>query len=43
MLAQAKKDADDIAKWAVTNTDDDRTTDEKDYNKDIDKNSKDSD
>ena len=42
-LAQAKKDRGDIAKWAVTNTDDDRTTDEKDYNKDIDKNSKDSD
>ena len=42
-LAQAKKDRDDIAKWAVTNTEDDRITDEDDFNKDTDKNSKDSD
>jgi hypothetical protein len=27
-LAQAKKETDDIVKWAVTNTDDDKTTDE---------------
>jgi hypothetical protein len=43
MLAQAKKNTDDIAKWAVTNTEDDRINDEEDYNRDIDKNSKDSD
>jgi ribosomal protein L14E/L6E/L27E len=42
-LAQAKKDRDDIAKWAVTNTDDDRITNEDDVNKDTDENSKDSD
>ena len=42
-LAQAKKDRDDIAKWAVTNTDDDRSTNEDDVNKDTDENSKDSD
>ena len=42
-LAQAKKDRDDIAKWALTNTEDDRITDEDDFNKDTDKNSKDSD
>ena len=42
-LAQAKKDTDDIAKWAVTNTEDDRITDEDNFNKDTDKNSKDSD
>jgi len=40
-LAQAKKDRDDIAKWAVTNTDDDRITNEDDVN--TDENSKDSD
>ena len=27
-LAQAKKETDDIVKWALTNTDNDRTTDE---------------
>ena len=27
-LAQAKKETVDIVKWAVTNTDDDKTTDE---------------
>ena len=43
MLSQAKKDRDDIAKWAVTNTDDDRITNEDDVNKDTDENSKDSD
>ena len=43
MLAQAKKNTDDIAKWAVTNTENDRINDEEDYNRDIDKNSKDSD
>ena len=43
ILAQAKKETDDIAKWAVTNTEDDRTTDEDNFNKDTDKNSKDSD
>ena len=42
-LAQAKKDRDDIAKWAVTNTNDDRITNEDDVNKDTDENSKDSD
>lgn len=42
-LAQAKKDTDDIAKWAVTNTEDDRITDEDNFNKDTDKNSKNSD
>ncbi len=42
-LAQAKKDREDIAKWAVTNTDDDRITNEDDVNKDTDENSKDSD
>jgi ribosomal protein L14E/L6E/L27E len=42
-LAQAKKDRDDIAKWAVTNTDDDRINNEDDVNKDTDENSKDSD
>ena len=42
-LVQAKKDRDDIAKWAVTNTDDDRITNEDDVNKDTDENSKDSD
>ena len=42
-LAQAKKDRDDIVKWAVTNTDDDRITNEDDVNKDTDENSKDSD
>ena len=42
-LAQAKKDRDDIAKWVVTNTDDDRITNEDDVNKDTDENSKDSD
>ena len=41
-LAQAKKETEDIAKWAVTNTDD-RTTDEDEFNKDTDENSKDSD
>jgi|TARA_B100001105_G_scaffold185903_1_gene150588 hypothetical protein len=43
ILAQAKKETDDIAKWAVTNTEDDRTTDEDEFNKDTDENSKDSD
>ena len=42
-LAQAKKDTDDIAKWAVTNTEDDRTTDADEFNKDTDENSKDTD
>jgi len=42
-LAQAKKETEDIAKWAVTNTEDDRTTDEDEFNKDTDENSKDSD
>ena len=28
-LAQAKKETDDIVKWALTNTDNDRTTDER--------------
>ena len=42
-LAQAKKEAEDIAKWAVTNTEDDRTTNEDEFNKDTDENSKDSD
>ena len=43
ILAQAKKETEDIAKWAVTNTEDDRTTDEDEFNKDTDENSKDSD
>ena len=40
-LSQAKNDTKDIAEWAVTNTEYDRTTDEDDFNKDTDDNSKD--